>query len=195
MCSVETTSKRFKVEVPSTAVMDIHRSMKSHVTVLLRRQAPCPRNRPSPCVMTVRAAGQSPQPRSSPTVKRLSEQLWNPISAFLSCRRWPDQLMVAAWRRTLSNRPPERNSSCWRGSSRATSGAPSSRRTQTACCRSAWRCCHWPIFNLLRRSYGHVCLNSDRCAGLQLPADTSVDVAEQRSNNERFIGKPQFDVR
>ena len=44
MTSVETTDKRFKVEVPSTVVIDIHRGMKSHVTVPLRRQAPCPRN-------------------------------------------------------------------------------------------------------------------------------------------------------
>ena len=33
MSSVETTDKRLEVEVPSTAVMDFHRSMKSHVTV------------------------------------------------------------------------------------------------------------------------------------------------------------------
>ena len=62
--------------MPSTTVMNIHRSMKSHVTMLLRRQAPCPRNRQSrPCVKTVRAAGRSQLPRSSPTVKRLLEQL------------------------------------------------------------------------------------------------------------------------
>ena len=132
MSSVETTDKRSKVQVPSTAVMDIHRSMKSHVKVLLRRQAPCPRNRQSrPCVKTVRAAGRSPQLRSSPTVWRLLEQLQNPISASLSCRRWPGHVMVAAWRRTLSNRPPERNSSRWRGISKATSRASSSRRTRT----------------------------------------------------------------
>ena len=166
--------KRFKVKVPSTAVMDIHRSMKSHATVLLRRQAPCPRNRQSrPCVKTVRAAGRSQQPRSSPTVKRLLEQLRNPISAALSCRRWPGHVMVALWRRPLSNRPPERNSSRWRGSSRATSGAPSSRRARTTFCRSAWRCCRWPIFNLLWLR-GHVCLHSGRCAGRQLPADTAL---------------------
>ena len=48
MSSVETTGERSEVEVPSTAVMDIHRSMKSHVAVPLRRQAPGPRNRQSP---------------------------------------------------------------------------------------------------------------------------------------------------
>mmetsp|Transcript_19548 Transcript_19548/g.52111 ORF Transcript_19548/g.52111 Transcript_19548/m.52111 type:complete len:279 (+) Transcript_19548:427-1263(+) len=153
-----TSSVRYGRVRRSPCSSTIYRSMKSHVRVLPRPQTPCPRNRQSrPCVKTVRAAGRSQQPRararSSPTVKRLLEQLQNPISTSLSCCRWPGHVTVAVWRRTLSNRPPERNSSRWRSTSRATSGAPSSRRTRTTFCRSAWRCCRRPIFSLLWMSY------------------------------------------